>query len=173
LGALKSQLGDFFNEQVIPGITSRGVGAGALGSSRDNVVRAQAAKAVGGQFSQGAASIISADQGQRDQVAQTLAGVQGQNAGTALGALQSLFGLSNAGANASLEPYTALAQILGGPTTLTTSSQISDALSSSFGQQGSQSYGFDFGTGSSQSTSHGSGSGFSIAGGLTGGGAKG
>jgi hypothetical protein len=151
---------------VIPGITNRGVAAGALGSSRDTIARAQAAKSVAGQFSQGAASILNADQARKVQAATALAGVEGSNSATALGALNSLFSLNQAGANASIEPYTMLAQILGGPTTLTTSSSIADALSSSFGEQGSQSYGFNYGTGSSQSSSQGSGSSFGIAGGI-------
>ena len=52
-----------------------------------------------------------------------------------------------------------LSQILGGPTVLGTSSSldVASAISNSFGQQGSQSYGFDFGTTHSQGTSKGTG----------------
>lgn len=154
LGALKTSLGDFFSEQLVPGITSEGVSTGTLGGSRDAIARAQAAKAVAGQFSQGAAQILSGSQAQRDQAATQLAGIQGQNAATGLSALSSLYGLAQGGAYAGLSPYEALAQIMGGPTVLSTSqsNEISQALSDSFGQQGSQSYGFNFGTGSSEST---------------------
>lgn len=169
LGALKSSLGDFLTENILPGITSQGVATGTLGGSRDAIARAQAAKAVAGQFSQGAASIISADQAERDQVASQLAALTQQGAGTGLNALSSLLGLQTAGASAALSPFAQLAAILGGPTTLTqsgsTSSQfgssvsqsLADAISSSFGQQGSQSYGFNYGTGESSSQSTGQG----------------
>lgn len=156
LAALKTSLGDFFTENLLPGITSAGVSTGTLGNSRDAVTRSLAAKAVAGQFTQGAASIIGTDQAQKDAAAATLASVTGQNAATGINALGSLYGLQQAGAEAPLTPYQLLATILGNPTVLGTSqsSQISDALSSSFGNQGSQSYGFNYGAGQSSTVSN-------------------
>lgn len=157
LGALKSTLGDFFNEQLLPGVTRDGVSTGTLGGSRDAIATAQAAKAVGGQYATGAAQIL----GQRDQ-AKTNA------AGTGLSALQSLLGIGQGGELAGLAPYQALSQIVGGPTVLgssfTSSQDVATALSDSFGLNGSQSYGFDFNSGQSKST--GGSSGYGISGGF-------
>jgi hypothetical protein len=154
LEALKSNLGDFFNESVLPGITSAGVGTGTLGGGRDDVLKALATKAIAGQYSQGAASIISADQGQRDDAAKALASITGQNATSGLSSLSALYGLNQSGDTAALAPYQILSQIIGGPTVLGSSSstQLSSSLASSLGAQGSSSFGFDFGTGSSKST---------------------
>lgn len=157
LGALKSTLGDFFNEQLMPGVTREGVSTGTLGGSRDAIATAQAAKSVAGQYATGAADIL----GQQDQN-------KIQASGTGLSALQSLLGISTTGENAGLQPYEALSQILGGPTTLGTSfsnsQDIATQLSNSFGLSGSQSYGFDFSTGQSQST--GNSRGISLSGGI-------
>ncbi len=180
LGALQSSLGDFFNEQLLPGVVSRGVSSGTYGGSRDAVASSMAAKQVAGQYAQGAAQIIGTDQQQRDTAAAQLGGLQQQGALGGLSSLASLFGLASSGAQAGLSPFETLAQIFGGPTTLTqaqsvsggqsaaqgysSSFDIASAISKSFGQQGSQSYGFDFGSNTSQST--GSGKGFGISGGF-------
>jgi len=144
LDVLKTSLGDFFNEQLIPGIASEGIATGTYGGSRGDVAKAQAAKAVSGQFATGAASILNADQAQRDAAAANLGGlkVQGAQVGTDL--ISQMFGLAQGGATAGLLPYQILSQIMGGPTTLTDS------------ESGSQSYGFDFGSSTSQSHSQGS-----------------
>jgi len=166
LGALKTNLGDFFNEQVIPGINSQGISTGTFGGSRDAVAQSMAAKAVGGQFAQGAASIIGSDQAQRDQAAAQLGQLNIQGGQAGLGSLSSLYGLAQGGATAGLVPYQLLSQIMGGPTVLgqSSSSSIAKAISDSFNNQGSQSYGFDFGA--SSSLSHGQGSGMGISGGI-------
>jgi len=169
LETLKTQLGDLFNEKLAPGITSRGVASGTLGGSRDAVELAAASKAVAGQFATGASSIISSDQAARDAAAGKLADTTVAGAGTGLSALQSLLGIQQGGANAGLQPYQILSSIIGGPTVLgsSQSSQLSEALSSSFGEQGSTSYGFTSGT--AQSTGHGEGSSFALQGGVGGG----
>jgi hypothetical protein len=151
LDTLKTQLGDFFSTNLAPAITSRGVATGTLGGSRDAVELGQAAKSVASQFSTGASSILASDQAARDAAAGKLADVNNTAAGTGLNALQSLFGLQQAGATAGLQPYQILSSIIGGPTVLgsSESSQLASALSSSFGEQGSTAYGYD----QSQSTS--------------------
>jgi len=166
LATLKTSLGDFFNENLVPGITSRGVSTGTLGGSRDAVELAAAAKAVSGQFATGASSIIAQDQAARDAAAGKLADVTNAGAGTGLSALASLYGLAQGGATAGLLPYQQLAAILGGPTTLTSSSQVSDALASSFSNQGSSSYGFNTASANSESQSQATGSAFSVSGGV-------
>jgi hypothetical protein len=166
LGVLQQQLGDLFNTQLLPGIKSGGVATGTLGGSRDAVQIGQAAKSVASQFSTGAASIISADQAQKDAAAGKLADVTNTGAATGLSALQSLFGLASSASTAGLQPYQILSSILGGPTTLTNSSQVSNAVANSFNTQGSQSYGFDVGNSSSSSTAQSTGSSFGISGGV-------
>jgi hypothetical protein len=155
LALLKQQLGDFFGEELLPGITDVGVSTGTFGGGREAVLRSSAAKAVAGQFSTGAAGIISGDQARRDASAAQLAQLKQGGAGAGLGALGSLLNLSSAGEFAALSPYEALASIYGGPTVLgsSESTDIAQALSDSFGVQGSQSYGFDFGRGTSSSSS--------------------
>lgn len=155
LDVLKTGLGDLFNEQLMPGVTSLGVSTGTLGGSRDAVARAQAAKAVAGQYATGAAQILASDQAGRDAAAGKLGDLTVAGAGTGLSALDSIYGLAQGGELAGLSPYQALAQILGGPTVLgsSQSTDVAHALASSFGEQGSQSYGFDFGTSSSSSSS--------------------
>lgn len=164
LDVLKSQLGDFFNEQVLPGITREGVSTGTFGGSRDAIAKELAAKSVAGQFSTGAAQIL----GQQNQE-------KIGAAGTGLSALQSLLNIGSSEQFAGLQPYQILAQIMGGPTVLgssvASSEELASQLSNSFGTQGSQSYGYDFNRGSSQST--GNSSGFSIGGGVGGGAPKG
>lgn len=168
LSSLKSELGDFFNTQLAPGVTRAGVATGTLGGARDAVDLSEAAKAVASKFSTGAASIISSDQAQRDAAAGKLADVNNQGAGIGLSALQSLYGLASAGGTAGLMPYQILASIIGGPTVLgqSQSQQQADAFGfssgTSFGEQGSQSYGFN----TSQSQSTGNSSGYGISGGI-------
>jgi hypothetical protein len=172
LASLKSELGDFFNTNLAPGITRAGVATGTLGGSRDAVDLAEASKAVASKFSTGAASIISADQAQRDAAAGKLADVTNAGAGTGLSALQSLYGLASAGATSGLLPYQILSSIIGGPTVLGQSQSMQDATSlglssgTSFGEQGSQSYGFN----TSQSQSTGNASAWGVSGGIGGGG---
>lgn len=155
LALLKSQLGDFFGEELMPGVTDVGVATGTLGGARDAVARAQAAKAVGGQFATGAASIISSDQQRRDTLATEAARLKQGGAAVGLSSLESLLGLSSAGEFAQLSPYEALASIYGGPTVLgsSQSEDLAQAISDSFGIQGSSSYGFDFGRATSSSSS--------------------
>lgn len=155
LETLRGELGELFNEELMPGVTSLGVSTGTLGGSRDSVLRAQAAKAVAGQFSKGAAGIISADQAQRDNAAATVARLKQSGAAGGLDALSSLYGLAEGGELAGLMPFQILAQIMGDPTVLGESFSEELGLSESFGRQGSQSYGFDYGTSTSSSTSKG------------------
>jgi hypothetical protein len=160
IDALGGELGDFFNEQLLPGITGGGVATGTLGGSRQGVNTALAAKQVANQFVRGSASILGASQAQRDAIATTMAGNRTASAGAGLAALPGLLGLSSAGANASLSPYLALAQILGGPTVLTASQQFGQSTSADVARSLSESFGFNYGT--SQSSSKGRSFGLSV-----------
>lgn len=153
LEVLRSGLGDLFSEQFLPAITARGVETGTLGGAREGVQISQAAKEVAGRYATGAADIISSDQAQRDQAAQALASFGAQG----LSLSPSLLNLGESGALGGLLPFEALSSIVGGPTVLGESSaeQIARSLASSFGTEGSTSYGFDYGTSESQSTGRG------------------
>jgi hypothetical protein len=184
IGALGSSLGRFFNEQLAPGITSRGVSTGTLGGSRQSVSLGKAAGEVGERFSTGVAQILANSQAGRDAAAGMLSSNSINAAGTGLSALPSVLGLAGAGLNAGLSPYLSLSQILGAPTVLTqgqssqasqSSSQqiaeaISAALASSFGMSNAEGFSESQSSSYSQGTSKGKSLGFSFG---VGGGAAG
>lgn len=135
---LGEDLGGFFNEQLMPGITSQAVGGGALGGGRQGVAQGMAADQVGDLFTQGATALRAGDMQARDAAAGVLAGNAGQNAMTSLQGLPGLAGLADMGFGAAMSPYERLAGILGGPTTLTnagsTSADFANSFSNSFAQ---------------------------------------
>jgi hypothetical protein len=163
LDALKSGLGDLFKTQIDPSIVSHGVGAGTFGSARGGVAEGVAAGKIAQQFQQGAATIMSNSQNARDAAAESLNNSSIAGAGTGLGALGSLYGIAANGANAGLAPYLQLAQIMGGPTTLTNSqstndaSSIARAISSAFGENSSYDTSSSTGTGSATGATEGFG----------------
>lgn len=133
IGGLGSDLGKFFNEQLLPGITSDSISSGmGPGSGRDQVARGSAAGEVTRQFTQGVTQLRSADQQQRDAAAGTLTNARTAAAGVGLNGLNNVLGLSQAGLTADMLPQQLLAQILGGPTTLTSS--LEGSASTSYGQ---------------------------------------
>lgn len=153
LSTLGSELGQFFNEQLLPGIVQRGVGGGTFGGSRTGVAVNKAAQGVATSYSRGAADILSKSQAGRDAAASTLGGLTTQRAQIGLNALPSVLSLSQAGMGAALSPYTALSQILGGPTVLSQSESGQQATSFDIARALSESFGLDYST--SQGTSHG------------------
>lgn len=160
LGVLGTELGEFFNEQLLPGITSRGVASGTFGGSRGGVAVDRAARGVASTFSRGAADILGRSQAGRDAAASTLGTLNTERARTGLASLPSILSLSQAGMGAALSPYTALSQILGGPTVLSESVSGQQATSFDLAQALSQSFGLNYGT--SQSTSTGKSFGLSV-----------
>jgi hypothetical protein len=164
IDALGNNLGKFFDERLMPAITSRGVATGTLGGSRQSVSVGRAAGEVSNSYSSGVAAILANSQAARDAAASTWGAQSTAAAGAGLNALPSVLGLAQAGQSAGLSPYLALSQILGGPTVLTESQAtqsaqssssdiaqaISDALSLSYGTSQSSSKGkaFSFGVGS-------------------------
>lgn len=151
LGALQSGLGTLFREELNPAITSRGVSTGTLGGGRQGVAQGVAVGKIASEYQKGAADIIGRDQLARDTAAGTLMTGRTQAAGTALNAIPGLVGAAQAGLNAPLSPYQALAGILGGPTTLGSSSSsdfassLSRSLGEDFSQSSSKSKSFSFG----------------------------
>lgn len=117
IGQLGTDIGQFFNEQILPGIGRQAQAVGGLGGSRQDVAQGAAAGQALNAFQRGAVDIGARAQGQQLQAAQT-----------GLSFLPQQFGLAQAGFGAAFSPFAQLAEILGGPT----------ALTSSFGRQGAQ-----------------------------------
>lgn len=163
IGALSSDIGDFFNTQINPGLRlgAEVNGTGGAGG-RLGVAQGVAAGQLGKQFVSGAAALRSADQQQRDELALN-------SSGLSLDALPGLGGLAQSSAGAPLLPYQLLSQIMGGPTVVGGSqssnfanadaSSVAQAIASSFGMSQEQ----------SQSTSKGRTFNFGIGGGGGGG----
>jgi hypothetical protein len=135
---LGEDLGNFFNEQLMPGITSQAVGGGQLGGGRQGIAQSAAMREVGSQFARGASAMRSADIGARDAVAGQVAGNTADQAAVGLGGMSPMMGIANAGFSAGMAPMERLASILGGPTTLnnsfSTSADWANAWSNSYGE---------------------------------------
>lgn len=138
IGLLGEDLGNFFNEELLPGITSQAVDGGQLGGGRQGVAQGRAISEVGDLFTRGATALRAGDISARDSIAsgiddRSISGAQAgiQGAGT-------LAGIADMGFSAGLAPFERLAGIMGGPTVLGSSSSTSAdwaaAFSSSFGQ---------------------------------------
>lgn len=163
IAGLQSDLGEFFNETVMPGIRSDAIAAGALGGGREGVAAGIAGKGLLSEFQRGATGLRVNAQATRNSIAQTLAQMQTQRrlsaAGAGLAALPGQFQLAEAGSFAALSPFAMLASILGGPTVLTDSFGVggesafsrSDASASETSSGSSSSYskgsGFQFNLG--------------------------
>jgi hypothetical protein len=136
IGALGDDLGRFFRDELNPTITGDAVAAGALGGGRQGVAQGAAAAAVGREFQRGATELRTGDMMARDAAARDLMASRTANAGVGLGSLGALLGVAQTGSLANLAPFQALASIMGGPTTLTTSESgsIAQAIADSFGE---------------------------------------
>lgn len=143
IDALGSDLGQFFNEQIMPGITSEAVAGGALGGGRQGVAQGMGADAIARQFAQGATALRAGDINARDAAAGTLAGNTIQGAAVGLQGLPALAGLADMSMSAGLAPYERLAAILGGPTVLGSSQgssfDFARAMSESWGESSASS----------------------------------
>ena len=136
-------LGKFFGETLNPQITSQAVGGGQLGGGRQGVAQGQAMQQVGEQFTRGSVALRAGDMQARDLSATTLAGNSIQGAMAGFQGMGALMGVADAGFSAGMAPYERLAAILGGPTTLGSSSSSSadwaNAFSQSYGQSSANS----------------------------------
>lgn len=144
IAALREDTGRLFREELNPAITSRAVAGGTLGGGRQGVAQGLAAEAATQQFTRGATALRTADASQRDAVAGQIAQNSLQSASTGLGALPGLFDLATKGNNSELGVYSLLGSILGGPTTLSSSSSssLARAFSEAFSQGNSKSSSF-------------------------------
>ena len=155
IGGLGEDIGAFFREQILPGITSEAISGGGLGGGRQGVAEGIAADSAGREFQRGATSLRTADAASRDNIAAILGQNRIQGAEAGIGGLGALAGIADFGFGADLAPFERLSAILGGPTVIGESSSFNTAedfaraFSSSFGQSQAESQS----TGSSESVS--------------------
>ncbi len=128
IAALGEDLGQFFNEELLPGITSQAVGGGQLGGGRQGVAQGKAIESVGREFRRGSLDIRNADLRARTDAAKALSAQKLSASQAGLTGVQQQFDLKNAATLAPFSPFLTLADILGGPTTLTESSSSSSSL---------------------------------------------
>ncbi len=139
---LGEDLGSFFNEQLLPGITTQAAGGGQLGGGRQGVAQGVATEEVGNQFTRGATALRAGDIAARDAAASTLSGNAIMGAQTAFQGMGAMAGIADMGFSAGMAPYERLAAIMGGPTVLGSSygssSDWAKAWSESFGSSSSK-----------------------------------
>ena len=132
IAALSEDLGQFFNEELLPGITSEAVGGGQLGGGRQGVAQGKAVESIGREFRRGSLDIRNADLRRRQDAAKTLSAQRLSASQAGLTGAQQQFDLANAATLAPFTPFLTLSQILGSPTTLTQSQSSSKSKSLSF-----------------------------------------
>lgn len=132
IAALGEDLGQFFNEELLPGITSEAVGGGQLGGGRQGVAQGKAIESVGREFRRGSLDIRNADLRQRTEAARALSATKLSASQAGLTGVQQQFDLANAATLTPFSPFLTLAEILGTPTTLTESQSSSKGKSLSF-----------------------------------------
>lgn len=130
MGRLQADIGELFNEQLLPGITSDAVRGGQLGGGRQGVAQGLAAEAAAEAFSQGATGLLTQDQAQRDAIAQGVADRNIQGAQVGLAGLPGLLGIAQGGITAQTAPLQFLASILGDQTVLTQAGSTQESTSS-------------------------------------------
>ncbi len=140
IDALSDDLSRFYSEELLPGITSDAVASGTLGGGRQGVAQGLAAERVAGEFTRGVTELRSRDIAARDAAAATIAGNALTGTQLGVGALPSLYGLSEASFGAELAPYQALAGILGPQTTLTESASSSFQTAEDFARAFSRAF---------------------------------
>lgn len=118
LGSLGTNLADFFNTSLLPGLNSAAISAGGLGATRHNLAAGEAAGDMARAFSTGTTDIMS-------NAYNTAAGAAGNLQQGMIGAAQgigdlgtSMYNLGMSPFQAAWAPLTAQAGILGGPTVL-------------------------------------------------------
>ena len=133
IAALGEDLGQFFNEQLLPGITSEAVGGGQLGGGRQGVAQGKAIESVGREFRRGSLDIRNQDLRERTEAARTLSAQRLSASQAGLTGAQQQFDLANAATLTPFSPFLTLAEILGTPTVLGESQSTSESLSIGFG----------------------------------------
>jgi len=149
IASMKTDAASLFTDELNPAITANAVAGGNLGGGRQGIAQGLAQSRVANDFTKNAAALRYSDVQSKDAIAANIAGNSIAAAGTGLGSLPGMLDVLERGQNAELAPYSSLAGILGGPTTLTTgesndfsrstAQSMSDAFSRSFGEQSAMS----------------------------------
>jgi hypothetical protein len=111
---LGADIGQFFNQQILPGIQSQYGMGGTLGGSRQSIAQGMASQDALRQFSQGATNLRQADYGQGLQAAGMLGNLGQQQ----IGNLENMYNLGMSPYQARWAPWQSLSGIIGGPTVL-------------------------------------------------------
>lgn len=122
VASLKSDLDAFFNETLLPGITSDAASVGQLGGGRQGVAQGVAAGQVARALTSGIADIR--ERGANRQISAAQTGLQ---------YAPTVFGFAQEASLAPLSPYLALSQVLGDPTVLNEASSSSKSKGFSLG----------------------------------------
>jgi len=127
IAALGEDLGQFFEEQLLPGIESEAIGGLQLGGGRQGVAQGKAIESVGREFRRGSLEIRNRDLRERTDAARVLSAQRLSASQAGLAGSQQQFDLANAATLAPFSPFLTLAQILGAPTTLTETESSSES----------------------------------------------
>lgn len=148
ISQLGSDIGQQFQESILPGIRRGAQVVGGQGGGRQGVAEGIAATGASDAFARGAGALRFGDVQQRQQAATALnqnqiaqQSLQAQSALGGLGSLQGLFNLGLSPFQAQFAPLQQLASILGGPTVL----QQGAGQQSSTQQSTGSGSGFNFG----------------------------
>ena len=131
IDVLRNETGRLFSEQFNPAIASDAVGSRGYGGGRQGVAQGVAMSGLGREFTRGVVDLMGQSQQSRDTLASGLLTGETQRAGVGLSALESMLGVARTGEMSPLAGDSALAAILGGPTTLTDSFSFGSSQGSS------------------------------------------
>jgi hypothetical protein len=132
ISGLQQDLGQFFNEQLLPGINTEAVGGGALGGGRQGVAQTGAMQTVADEFRRGSLDIRERDAARRMEAAGALQTGKLDASKLGMAGLAQQADLAGAAAMAPLSPYLALAEIYGDKSTLTSSQSSGSSTAKSF-----------------------------------------
>ena len=143
ISQLQADFGRLFSEEFLPAIAGEAVGGGQLGGGRQGVAQGAAIRSLSEEFGRAELGLRTSELEARSQAARDLQASQLGAAGLAPQALETQFGLAEAGALAPLSPSLLLSQILGQPTIL--SSTVAQAGTSKTKGSATQ-FGAEFGS---------------------------
>lgn len=152
IASMKTDAASLFTDNLNPAITANAVAGGNLGGGRQGIAQGLAQSQVANDFTRNAAALRYSDVQSKDAIAANVAGNSIAAAGTGLGSLPGMLDILERGQNAELAPYSSLASIMGGPTTLTTANDFSNATQQSMSDAFSRSFGEQSAVSTSQST---------------------